>query len=685
MEKKKSLKWWLLGIGAVVVAAAVVLVCLVLAGAARPALYWNLDGHLYSVNTQQRAPEADGTWRVRFAFEEQTVTYTVTSQELLNRIDAANVMGLVVDKNGVITEVIEATEIATKLCADSYVKELTPETLCANSSLAMNGMDTQVTLGSKLKVYDISDGEVRLVQVTDLKPLDGVSAYADEKGNVTHIFVESHPEESALYWRISRKYSSKTQATTREPDENGVYSIEFYSEGQVVTLQCKDVELVTAIDVEAAANPHFGFTFDQEGHISGIVKSAFGIRGMLACESYDVTAVDNGKVTATELLNNKGLIWEGTLAEDCKVFDISGVAEAEGRLGAQVDGVQLGDRVTVWTDTLGRATRIYVTNRLVDCPIFFSTSRKYDSATGETTRKPNAEGWYEVTLLKEGDTATTVYKTQDKALMSYLDKSANRCLGIVADENNVIQTVYHANSLFGEGAWSSGGIVASTVGSVVTKMSYGKTSTAGNAVMMPDCKVYNVSTTGQYGAETTLQAGDYIYAFMQPSGELVHIYVARRCIGEDTMYYNLDPQYDAATKKTTRQPDDEGWYNFTLAYQGETVNLKVADEAMATKLDSYTAVSLLVEADMILEVNAPNYACGGSQVAAGNTLVSMTAKKIIVADADGKETSASIDAACAIYDVRGGKVTQVTEIPKDVPLTIYTDRFGVAQIIFLHG
>ena len=103
------------------------------------------------------------------------------------------------------------------------------------------------------------------------------------------MYVLSHPEESAIYWRVSRSYSSSKKQTTRQPDENGLFAIDFYCDGEIVTLQCKDQALVTAIDAEGTANPHFGFTFDDDGHISGIVKSALGIRGLLACESYDIT------------------------------------------------------------------------------------------------------------------------------------------------------------------------------------------------------------------------------------------------------------------------------------------------------------------------------------------------------------------------------------------------------------
>ena len=677
---KKGTLWWILG--AAVAIAAVVVCLLVFGGDRGPALYRNLDGHLYSINTQSRQPGEDGLYHLRFARDGEVVELTADTEELVLKIDAMPILGLTADKNGAITQVTPVSTFATVLFENYFLKTVEDQTIHVNTSLAMNGAPASATVGEKTKFYDVSDGNVTEITAADLKPLDAVSAYADLKGNVLCVYVLSHPEESAIYWRISRSYSSSKKQTTQQPDENGLFAIDFYCDGEIVTLQCKDQALVTAIDAEGTANPHFGFTFDDDGHISGIVKSALGIRGLLACESYDITEMGD-TVTATELLNNKGLTWTGTVHPECKVFDISDVAKAENRMGQQVDGLQLGDRVTVWTDTLGRATRVYVLNRLVDTPAYFSISRKYDSKTKETTRQPNEDGWYEVSLLKEGDTEPQVYKTQDKALMSYLDSYSSRCLGVVADENNVLQQVYHATCLFGESAWSSGGVVASTTGSIVIRMAYGNAKTTYNGVMMPDCKIYNVSTVGKYGEETTLQVGDYIYAFRQPTGELVQIYVVRRCIGPDTMYYNLDPQYDQKTGKTTRQPDDEGWYHYQLSYQGQTVTMKVGSEELASKLDSYTAVSLETTVDIIEAVHAPNYACGGSEVVKGYTYTGLNEKRAHTATKGETVTTFTLGADCLIYDMtKGGK--QVDSLPEGATIVVYTDRNGAGKIVYIY-
>ena len=678
--KKKLL--WILPLCLVLVAAIVVGV-IALIGNSSPKLYRNLDGHRYTVNTQMREKDENGLYHIRFACEGAVVTLTTPDEETMLYIDSLDVMRLTYDKNGAIKEVTPADGFVTELFDDYFIKSVENQTIHVNSSLTMNGGVKAVTLGKKAKLYDVCDGNVTEVTLADLKPLDAITVYIDENGNVLYVYVLSHPVESDVYWRTSRKYSSSTKETTREPDENGVYSIDFYAGGETVTLQCKDKGLVTTIDYASSDSPHFGFVFDEEGYIVETRKSAFGIRGLLACEEHDVTAIDGNAVETFNFLSGKGEIWNGNLAESCRIIDISAAAYAEARKGQLVDTLQPGDRVTVFTDTENNAVLIYVTNRLVDVPAYFSTSRKYSSTDKATTRKPDSDGFYSVSLVKEGETQAVTYKTQDKDLMTYLDSTSSRCVGILADENNVLQRVYMPECLFGQAAWSSGGVVASVTGSVVTRMTYGKPTSLANNVMMPDCKVYNLSTTGEYGAETKLQQGDYMYAFSQPSGELVKIYVVRRCIGADTMYYNFDPQYDSKAKSTTRDVDDDGWFHYTVYHNGETLQLKTGDKALADKLDSYTAVSLKVNFDIIEEVNAPNYACGGSEVAKGLTYNGLNSKnKPVAVDEEGSETAFSTDSDTVIIDTtKGGAVAEA--LTEGDHITVYTNRDGIARIIFI--
>lgn len=671
------------GLVLLLAAAVAILLNLELNRNSRPALYRNLDGHLYTLNTQVRTPSEDGLYHLRFGYEELTVDLPVADPSLVNYIDTMTTMGLTISEEGIVTDAFPVEDFAATVCENTFIKKVSGSDVTVNSSLAMNGMDIQFSRYKKTRIYDLTKGSVMEVLPGALRPMDGISAYADAEGNVTHIYVTSHPTESSIYWRAERMYNTSKKETTRQCDENGVYSLDFYCDGKLVTLSCKDKALVDKIDA-VSSYPYFAFTFDKDGLIQEMINASLALRGIVVCEGNDVTEITPRTVATVKALNNDGETWAGDLAIGCEYYDVSPTAQAEGRMGQSVSELQAGDRVTVWTDTENRAILVYITNRLADVPVYYNVSRKFDSEINSTTRKKDASGFYTAEVLKAGDTEVTIVKTEDRSLMAKLDRESSRCVGLVIDEAGVIQNVYPPQSLFGHSAWSSGGVVSNVAGSVLTRITYGKPSTANNAVMMPECKVYNVSTDGVYGEETTLQKGDYIYAFRQPTGELVHIYVVRRCLGADTMYYNLERQYDSEAKGTSRTPDANGIYTFSLAYQGKTVTLKTDSKEIADQLDSFSpgAVSLRVEEDRIIAVNDPKYACGGSQVANGYLYKGTNAKGKHVAASGEEEVTFTLAEGCMIYDVKKGGAA-LSAIPAERKITVYTDLNGLAQIIFV--
>ena len=679
---KTTIIWLIAGL-ILVLAAAAIVGLIVMNTVPRPELYYNLDRHLYSLNTQVRTPAEDGLYHLRFGYEEQTLELTVQDPELVSYIDSMDVMGLTVSDEGMVTDAFPADTFATEICSGIFVQRASGDEIHTNTSLAMNGKDALFTRNKKTRIYDLSSGTVVEVLPGALRAMDGITIYGDEEGNATHIYITYRPVKSHVYWRVQRMYNSAKKETSRECDENGVYTLDFYCNGRVVTLQCKDKAVVNEIDAPSG-NAHFGLILDRDDYILQTTNAALGMRSLLVCESYDVTELTDSTFRAEKKIDSKGETWSGGIATGCRYYDISSAAKAEDRLGMPVDSMQLGDRVTVWTNAEGNAVLVYITNRLVDVPVFYNVERMYHDEKEMTSRRPDENGFYTVSLLKAGDTETTVYKTDDRTLMTKLDKESSRCVGILADEENVIQGVYPPSCLFGQTIWSSGGVVSSVTGSVLTKIAYGKPSTATHAVIAQDCKIYNVSSVGEFGAATTVQEGDYIYAFRQPTGELIHIYVVRRCLGADTMYYNLDRQYDKETKLPNRQPGADGLYTFTLAHQGQQVTLKTDSKEIADLLDSYSpgAVSLEVQDDRILAVHGPKYACGGSEVANGYTYQGLNEKGQLLATTTDKETTFTLAKDCAIYDIKKGG-QQIASIPEGRRLTVYTDREGKALIVFV--
>ena len=96
---------------------------------------------------------------------------------------------------------------------------------------------------------------------------------------------------------------------------------------------------------------------------------------------------------------------------------------------------------------------------------------------------------------------------------------------VKVDENNVIEYVYDMENTLGQTYFCRGYSVTDVTGLQVT-CSSGDSEKTG--IMAADCKVWNVSDTGEFGAETELQVGDIIYAGRNPLSEIINVYVVKR-------------------------------------------------------------------------------------------------------------------------------------------------------------
>lgn len=708
---KKSKLWLWIVIGAVaLLAVAGVVLALVLGGTGdvdegpkggRPDLYWNVDRITYTKDSASglstREPGEDGLYHVRFAYNGAIVELAVVDKPLINFIDTMDAMGIVQDADGVVIDVLNPKDIATEKNKNAYVKEATATTIRANSSIAMNGMNITIQLSELTEIYDVTEGAEqpgKIVPYTDLKPMDNLTVYANDMDQVTHVYITSHAKESKIYWRAKQMYNSTLKETSRVPDDNGVYSIDFFCDGELVTLKTKDKAIATTVDKASRWKCHFAFSFDEEGYIIEQFNSAIGIQGTTLADCWDIVAIDGDTYTIQRLVTNDGSVWTGTISADCLVYDASYAALSEGRQGKpiSVSDLTVGDRVTVWGDANGIPKIIYVANHIVDVPAFWVPTRKYSSAKQETTRVPNANGYYEVEAVQAGTTGLKTYYIKDKAIADYMDSIAYKTYGFKVGPGNVIEYVYHNECLTGYTCKTQGGHVTAITGSIVTKISYGKRGSDANLVMTPNVKIYDVSGFGQMGEETTIQVGDYIWGYAQPTGELTLVFVSRRTTSVNNLYWNLKLMYDSKNKVSTREPDEEGWYHFDFAHKGKQVSLKTKNKSVVEFIDkqSIGGVGLNVSGDVILKAYDPINTTGGKKIASGYRYDYKTSAGMyhcFYNNDKNKTVEFAMAENCVIYNVssvfENYKGEKISSLKKNDMLTVYTNCYGEAEVIYV--
>lgn len=660
-------------------------------------LYWNVDRLYYTENSEtglsEREKEADGLYSVRFAVDGELVEKKVAGDaRLINYMDTMDAMGLVTDADGVVVEILDPKTFVQELAKEYYVMSAEADRVVLNSSQALNGMELALDITENTGIYDVTEDAAVPGQIGECVLLDTVTAYGNSQGEVTHVFITSHPVDAKVYWRLERFYDTKAKTTTRVPDENGVYAIGFAYEGEHIELKCKDIELVNTIDKFEATACEVALELDDEGYIIGIANTATALRGKEVCYNFNITAINGNAVDAEAFFSNKrtGQTSSFNLDESTKIYLVDNGGTAD-KLGEPTQ-LQLDDRIIVYSDIDGKPILIFVTKRMVDSPMYFNISRKYKN--GETTREKE-NGWYVFDMAADG--APVTVKTQDKEIASKIDSISSRAMGLKVN-GGVVERVYDASCVCGWGLVATERYLQSLSGTVGTLVSSSNFENATNIILGSNTKVYDVTGNFgvKYGAETTLQLYDRATAFRDKTGQLSHVFVLSRYEEGSSVYYNVNRKYSSTKKETTRQPDDDGYYVFDMLCDGKEVTVKTKNKAMASFIDKQNApiVALRVKNGIITNAYlAPTAVKYGYKDLNYNFVSKVnsdgTFNAYYVSNGVRKDRSATykLAADCKIYNVSNGFISkkgEKTTLKKDDRIqVIATKPNGEIKVIWV--
>lgn len=659
----------------------------------RPAIYFNVDREKYleaDTGLSAREPGEDGNYYVRFAIDGELKELLIADKQLVNFIDTMDVMGLTLDADNTVIDAVDIREIATEVAKDFYVQAVNGDVLTLDSSLALNGMEMNVSKGELGRVFSLTakaEFPGAEIELSDIQPMDSVTVYGNDLGEVTHIVVTSNPIESPIYWRCNQFYNSTTKETTRVPDENGVYSIDFFVNGERVTLKTKSKDEATAIDKPNKFTCHKGLVFDEDGYIIDRVTAASGIRGMLACEMYETISVDGNTFTAQRQIaggNEVGKEYTATIDENCKIWDVSFLEEEENR--GKATSLQVGDRLCVFTDTQGNPVEIFVTHRLCGSPLYVNFSKQ--ASGGETTRKPDGDGWYYIDLVINNEIKT--FRSKDKALISKIDTQNTRGVGLELD-GDIITRVWGSEFVSGYGG--AVGYTIDSITSIVLTM-YSTTGTSRTQIMAGNCEVINISGVGgEMGSKTTPQVGDYCISINNPAGETRYLLVISRWL-DLPIYYNLQRKYNSTEKTTTRTPVN-GYYEFLMATGGKQVTVKTRDKSLATKIDSYSPgyMALKVSGGIVTEAYPSFAGTGGNSKGNGYYVKQWNDDGTleVYSKSSGATQTLKMAKDVVVYNLSNaysdhkGEKTTTSNVKKDDMIAGLTNRYGEVVILYIRS
>jgi len=552
-------------------------------------IYWNVERKDYVAKgvdgTSARFPREDGRYYIRFALDGVQIDLPVEGKDLVNRIDNMDYMGLELSEDGVVVDAYKIEDFTGGLAADHYyVRKVDGTNVTVNTAGSMKGVSVELVIPEGTPMYNVGEtGLLCGVPVEQLNQDDEIIAIKDTNGEIFIVFVAPYKVPGPVYWNINRMYDSTTGMTTRLADGMGYYTYDFAIDGGVTQLRTRDSAVANAIDQQAARC--MALEFDEEGLIIATASYRVQTGGQTVASWYHIMEVVGDDVTAERTIGGSE---QGNVV-NCHLSKYSKVVYTP---TGEYSEPKVGDQIHCLTDSRGNIAYMFVISRVNEnARVGLNVERRWNSTLTDTTRTPDAEGYYHITVAADGEHLQL--KTTDKNLVFTADKNAARVFAF-EHEGDILTGVYGAGTATAGGAVMSwydldsfeNGVVTATKRTDTSSSEYGKTA---SYKMAADCQDYDMTgVSGKVGGKTELMAGDRIHCLTNIKSELTHIFVVNRPIEAD-IYWNVTRKYNSTTKSTTRTPDAEGYYHFELCTGGKTHYLKTNQKELADKIDSSAA------------------------------------------------------------------------------------------------
>ncbi len=567
-------------------------------------IYWNVERNDYVAKGMNgisaRFPREDGMYYVRFSVDGTQIDLPVVGIDLINKIDNMDYMGLEINEEGVVVDAYQVDTFTGGLAADRYfVQKIEGTKVTVNTAGSMKGVSVEIEIPEGTPMYNV--GETGLLCGTPAAQLnldDEIIAIKDHEGKIFIVYVAPYKVPGPVYWNINRMYDSTAGMTTRLSDAMGYYTFDMAIDGGITQLRTKDPAVANAIDAQAARC--MSLEFDEEGLIiaTGSYRTQTG--GNTVASWYHIMDVVGADVTAERTIGGSE---QGNVV-NCHLSKYSKVVL--GTTGEYTEP-QVGDQIHCLTDSRGNIAYMFIVSRLnANAKVGWNVDRKWDSAKKDTTRVPDAEGYYHITIAANGEQLKL--KTTDRNAIVTADSNAARCFAF-EHEGDILTGVYNVNVSTGGSTVMSWYDLDSVENGTVTaskrndpgNSEYGKT---GSYKMAAECQVYDTTgVSGDAGVLTELQDGDRIHCLTNIKGELLHVFVVNRP-REGVIYWNAARKYNSTTKSTTRTPDAEGYYHFEMCGNGKTYNFRTNQKELANAIDAQAArcLGLSLNGDIICAV-----------------------------------------------------------------------------------
>lgn len=481
-------------------------------------LYWNLDRTYDSANeVTKRTPDADGYYNFRMLRDDrQIVTVRTDDKALASKIDSWVACGLKLDGD----QIVKAYKYNTVYLYDGgsfgswyHVTEITDTRLTAKRFLSGSQYGNVVSevFSTHCKVFNVTDEATVPGEATELRVGDTIQGMMNMNKRITAVYVVDRSNDVPLYWNVNK--GSHTKAA------DGYYYLTMATGGEQVELKTKDAQIVETIDGQSVIG------LDVEGNeIVGTHLTKYTVSGFAGDfgKGYKVTAISGKQITAT---SSDGKTVTGALAADCGIYDVTGMGTVVGEAAT----VRVGDTIYGVKGGKEEITHLYITGKTVNSELYYNLDRQYFEDSDKTSRKPDADGYYRITMAVNGQLKTV--KTKDKTMVERIDAQGSQLAGLKLNGDEIQYVYLPVSTIAGYGGGTAAtryditaidGTTYSVKCNIPASSNYGKEA----QLQIPaDCTVYNGCDQGK---TTTLKVGDRITCVRNDDGDICYVVVMAR-------------------------------------------------------------------------------------------------------------------------------------------------------------
>ena len=494
-------------------------------------IYWNCERKYDSAaKITTRDSNVLGVYEFLMGFNGEQVTIRVRDHALASKIDSlgAKYMGIEFDDDGYAVSVTQSNSklnVSGTFASWAYVDKIDGNTFHAinKEGVEFNGVFTDAT---KIMAVDPQGGYS--CEYTQLRYGDKIHCMLDQRSRISHIFVHSRLAETPLYWNTERKYDSDHKVTTRTPAPDGYYYFDLASNGQPVRVRTKDRAMATKID--GYATRCFTLKLDGSDIVSfGTAESVHGNTYVFGSWAV-VDEIDGNKLTVKKFTSTSTEVTHSTGVMSEEVEIINGSNNYISHCG-EYSTLAVGDRVHCLLDIYGEIRVIFIVEKAYHTEIYWNLVRMYNSTTQQTTRTPDAEGYYHFNLAWEGQQVHL--KTKDKTIANKIDGQASKAISLETDGD--IITAYRAYTAVYDLFGSSRGLSWVDVLTVTQNGFTAQKNEAGHANdgkifkahFAWDCKVINTTNgfVSHAGEFTELRVGDKVHVLHDNDLNAKYIFV----------------------------------------------------------------------------------------------------------------------------------------------------------------